>query len=168
MRKIVNINEKWAFSKEAAELPKEMPRNWYWVNLPHTWNAIDGQDGFNDYYRGTCYYAKIIHADELPKAQQYYLEINGANSSADVYVNGEKVGRHDGGYSTWRINITEKMTEETFIVIAVDNAKNDSVYPQVADFTFYGLPIIGILERSKPVALSLFTAFLHSVSNHSI
>lgn len=138
MREVININGKWAFSKEAAEIPQEMPKDWYWVNLPHTWNAIDGQDGFNDYYRGTCYYAKTIHAGELPKAQQYYLEINGANSSADVYLNGEKAGHHDGGYSTWRIDITEKLTEETLIVIAVDNSPNDSVYPQVADFTFYG------------------------------
>lgn len=138
MREVININGKWAFSKEAAEIPQEMPQNWYWVNLPHTWNAIDGQDGFNDYYRGTCYYAKTIRTGELPKAEQYYLEINGANSSADVYMNGEKAGHHDGGYSTWRIDITEKLTEETLIVIAVDNSPNDSVYPQVADFTFYG------------------------------
>lgn len=60
MREIIEWNEKWAFSKEAEQIPDQMPENWYWVNLPHTWNAIDGQDGGNDYYRGTCYYAKKI------------------------------------------------------------------------------------------------------------
>ena len=51
-----------------------MPQNWYWVNLPHTWNAIDGQDGGNDYYRGTCFYAKEVQKEELPEGEQYYLE----------------------------------------------------------------------------------------------
>ena len=58
MREVINFNTKWAFTKEATEVPKEMPEKWYWVTLPHSWNEIDGQDGGNDYYRGTCYYAK--------------------------------------------------------------------------------------------------------------
>ena len=138
MREIININEKWAFSKEASAVPATMPEKWYWVTLPHTWNAIDGQDGGNDYYRGTCYYAKEIEKAELPKAEQYYLEVRGANSSADVYVDGEKLAHHDGGYSTWRVNITDALKDTSLIVIAVDNSANQTVYPQNADFTFYG------------------------------
>lgn len=85
MRKILNLNTKWAFSKEADRVPEVMPDRWHWVNLPHCWNAIDGQDGGSDYYRGTCYYAKEISKHELPEGSRYYLEILGANSSADVY-----------------------------------------------------------------------------------
>ncbi len=59
-REVINFNTKWAFTKEATEVPKEMPEKWYWVTLPHSWNEIDGQDGGNDYYRGTCYYAKTV------------------------------------------------------------------------------------------------------------
>lgn len=150
MREIINIDSKWAFSKEAGQVPDRMPENWYWVNLPHTWNAIDGQDGNNDYYRGTCYYAKEIHKLDLPEAEQYYLELNGANSSADVYVNGEKLAHHDGGYSTWRVNITEKLTKDTLIVLAVDNSANETVYPQMADFTFYG----GLYRDVNVIAVS--------------
>lgn len=139
MRKIININQKWAFSKEACKVPESMPKNWYWVNLPHTWNAIDGQDGGNDYYRGTCYYAKEIMKSELPENDRYFLEILGANASADVYVNGKKLAHHDGGYSTWRTDLTDTLTEENnLLVLAVDNSVNDHVYPQNADFTFYG------------------------------
>ncbi len=138
MRQVINLNAKWAFSKEACAVPTEISSKWNFVNLPHTWNAIDGQDGGNDYYRGTGYYAKEITKSELPKNARYFLEINGANSSADVYVNGENVAHHDGGYSTWRVDVTEKLTEKTLLVIAVDNAPNDRVYPQMADFTFYG------------------------------
>lgn len=138
MRTILNFNTKWAFSKEATEVPSSMPTKWNLVNLPHSWNAIDGQDGGNDYYRGTCYYAKALEKAELPEADRYYLELCGANSSADVYVNGKHLAHHDGGYSTWRVNITDALAAENLFVITVDNAENTTVYPQMADFTFYG------------------------------
>ena len=138
MRKVLNINRKWAFSKQATTVPAEMPSNWCFVNLPHSWNAIDGQDGDNDYFRGTCYYVKSFKKFELPEAEKYYLEIKGANSSADVYLNGKVLAHHDGGYSTWRVDITNGLKDENLLVIAVDNAANDKVYPQMADFTFYG------------------------------
>ena len=138
MREVLNLNTKWAFSKEADQVPEVMPQRWYWVNLPHCWNAIDGQDGGSDYYRGTCYYAKEIEKSELPVNSQYYLEIRGANSSADVYVNGKKLAHHDGGYSTWRVNLTDSLEEKNLLAIAVDNSPNRKVYPQTADFTFYG------------------------------
>lgn len=138
MRQIINLNHKWAFSKESRELPKTFPKNWVFVNLPHTWNEIDGQDGGNDYYRGTCYYAKRILKSKLPEAERYYLEFCGANSSAQVYWNGECIGGHDGGYSTWRVELPKVLQEENLLVVAVDNSENETVYPQMADFTFYG------------------------------
>ena len=138
MRKVINLNRKWAFSKLATELPTEINNKWDFVNLPHCWNAIDGQDGDNDYFRGTAYYAKTIKKAELPEAEQYYLEIQGANSSADVYLNGKKLAHHDGGYSTWRVNLTDALDAINLLVIAVDNSANETVYPQMADFTFYG------------------------------
>jgi len=138
MRQILNLNTKWAFSKEATAVPASMPGNWHWVHLPHTWNAIDGQDGGGDYYRGTCYYAKTIDKIDLPEAERYFLEVNGANASASVYWNGKKVGYHAGGYSTWRIDVTDVMASSNFIVFQVDNSIVDNIYPQHADFTFYG------------------------------
>ncbi len=138
MRNIINFNRKWAFTKQANEIPTAMPADWNFVNLPHSWNAIDGQDGDNDYFRGTAYYAKAFNKMDLPEAQQYYLEIKGANSSADVYLNGKKLAHHDGGYSTWRVNLTDALEPANLLVISVDNSANDKVYPQMADFTFYG------------------------------
>ena len=139
MRTIVNLNHKWAFAKGVAEAPQQIDKLWNFVNLPHSWNAIDGQDGDSDYFRGTCCYAKELDRTELPKADRYYLEVRGANSSADVYVGGKHLAHHDGGYSTWRVDVTEALGEhKTLVAITVDNAPNDRVYPQVADFTFYG------------------------------
>ena len=138
MRTITNINRKWAFTKQTTEIPSAIDPKWDFVSLPHSWNALDGQDGGNDYYRGTAIYAKELDKEDLPEAERYYIEINGANSSADLYVNGKKYAHHDGGYSTWRCDITEQIGLKTMLVLAVDNAPNETVYPQMADFTFYG------------------------------
>ena len=138
MRQIISLNQTWAFTKEAQSLPTQILPEWETVNLPHTWNAVDGQDGGNDYYRGTCWYARALDKADLPEGQRYYLEIRGANSSADVYLNGEKLAHHDGGYSTWRVELTDHVQAQNLLAIAVDNAPNDRVYPQMADFTFYG------------------------------
>ena len=150
MRNIVSINSNWFFSKEATAVPEALCTDWEAVNVPHCWNAIDGQDGGNDYWRGTAYYAKSLTKADLPAADRYYLEINGANSSADVYLNGSHLAHHDGGYSTWRVDLTETLAEENLLVIAVDNAANDRVYPQMADFTFYG----GLYRNVNIIAVS--------------
>lgn len=136
-------NEGWQFSKTAKTKSGGESRgtegyeNWEKVDLPHTWNGTDGQDGGNDYYRSTCCYRKILKKQEV-EGEEVYLEFQGVNSSADLYVNGRRLAHHDGGYSTWRCNITEALQEENEICVLVDNSPNDHVYPQMADFTFYG------------------------------
>ena len=135
MRSIININENWLFVKDTSDITA---REGNTVNLPHTWNNEDGYDGGNDYFRGSCLYVKALSKADLPNTDLYYLEIKGANSSADVYVNGKNLAHHDGGYSTFRVNITDEVTDNTEIAIVVDNAYTDMVYPQMADFTFYG------------------------------
>ncbi len=135
VRNVLNLNKDWLFVKDSAEIgAKEGVR----VDLPHTWNSPDGYDGGNDYFRGSCLYVKTLNKAELPEADEYYLEFRGANSSADVYTNGKKLAHHEGGYSTWRVNLTAELTETTEIAVVVDNAANETVYPQMADFTFYG------------------------------
>ena len=138
MRQIVNLNADWLFSKETCDTPTTLPTGWEAVTLPHSWNAKDGQDGGNDYYRGACWYVKAVDKASLPAADRYYLELQGANSSADVYVSGKHLAHHDGGYSTWRVDVTDSLTGSDVLAIKVDNSANDTVYPQMADFTFYG------------------------------
>ena len=113
MRTIISLNAKWAFSKEADTLPTEINPRWNFVNLPHTWNGIDGQDGNSDYYRGIGTYAKCLSKRDLPDSPRYFLELNGANASADVYWNGAHLARHDGGYSTWRVDVSDAMGRRT-------------------------------------------------------
>ena len=137
MRNIVNVNGEWIFTKEKVENLAKLPEGEH-ISLPHSWNAIDGQDGGNDYFRGMGYYARALSKAALPVADEYYLEIKGANSSADVYLNGKKLAHHDGGYSTFRVELTDSLADENVLFITVDNSPNEEVYPQMADFTFYG------------------------------
>ena len=130
MRYITNINSDWEFSLHSDD-------NWEKVTLPHTWNNLDGQDGGNDYYRGKCTYRKTILKKDLPLGEEHYLEINGANLSSVVYLNGEKLKSHDGGYSTYRVRLKD-LRDENILEVTVDNSPSDRVYPQTADFTFYG------------------------------
>ena len=109
------------------------------MDLPHTWNARDGQDGGNDYWRGTCIYRTHFAAPQFNTAShQVWIQFDGVNASAHVVLNGSPVCNHDGGYSTFRANITELLRDENELTVEVDNSKNDHVYPQKADFTFYG------------------------------
>lgn len=129
-RDVRPLMEGWTFHK-----PGEKARP---VALPHTWNALDGQDGGNDYYRGTCRYERRIARSELPAGERVYLELLGANASADVTLNGTPLMHHDGGYSTWRVDLTDALQDDNVLTVDVDNGANERVYPQMADFTFYG------------------------------
>lgn len=109
------------------------------LDLPHTWNAKDGQDGGNDYWRGVCTYEKKFVKPEFhEEKEEVYLQFHGVNASARVLLNDKEICRHDGGYSTFRVNITKALRQENDLTVKVDNGVNTRVYPQKADFTFYG------------------------------
>ena len=106
------------------------------VNLPHTWNAFDGQDGGNDYWRGIGTY--VIDLPNPTQGKKQYIEFQGANHVATVYCNGRELGTHKGGFSTFRYDLTRAMKKEgNKLTVTVSNAPSD-IYPQNADFTFYG------------------------------
>ncbi|MBQ3045346.1 MAG: hypothetical protein IJD49_05310 [Clostridia bacterium] len=127
MRKITNINQGWTFIKDGAE------EN---INLPHTWNNLDGQGAAESYDRGRCVYEKTIPYFD----GRVYLEINGANTVAEVFINGIYIGSHENGYAMFRFEITDfiKKDAENTIRIIIDNSANEFLYPEMADFTFYG------------------------------
>ena len=130
MRKTTIINDNWLFRYHDGTETL--------LDLPHTWNAQDGQDGGGDYWRGTCVYEKDFPMPAHGEDERVYLQFNGVNASARVTLNGRVVMTHDGGYSTFRGDITPYLREHNHLVVDADNSKNDRVYPQKADFTFYG------------------------------
>lgn len=131
MRTIQKITEDWTF------IYHDNTRTV--LDLPHTWNAVDGQDGGNDYWRGTCCYEKKFKKPEFDAEKELvYLQFHGVNASARVILNGKEVCTHDGGYSTFRGDVTGLLEAENEMLVYVDNSVNTKVYPQKADFTFYG------------------------------
>lgn len=131
MRHIIELKNGWQFTNLDGQTSE--------VSIPHTWNAIDGQDGGDDYKRGTCTYTLALQKPEFDTdTQEVWIEFDGVNASAQVSLNGQEVCSHDGGYSTFRANLTDLLADENTLSVKVDNSKNDRVYPQMADFTFYG------------------------------
>ena len=125
MRNVIRINDGWLFTLDGKTET---------VNLPHTWNAFDGQDGTNGYLRTKATYSK-----ELPKSdKKTFLECRGVNSKAEVRVNNELVAVHEGGYSAFRVDISDYIRYGCRVDITADNSPDESVYPTMADFTFYG------------------------------
>jgi len=137
-RQVTPIPDGWAFAPD--ELPaaswEDVAAAGERITVPHTWNAVDGQTG-GEYRRGRATYARLVAADRPGVAT--WVEFEGVNSSAEVYLDGELLARHDGGYSTFRVDLTDRLREGArTLLVVVDNAANDHVYPQQADFTFYG------------------------------
>lgn len=138
MRNITQLKYNWTFVKDAPNALLAQDTAGEDIALPHTWNASDGQDGGNDYHRGTCYYVRRLKKPEMNSNDQVYLEFLGAAMTADVYLNGKKLSHHEGGFSTFRVNITDILKDDNILVVSVNNEDNTTVYPQKADFTFYG------------------------------
>ncbi len=130
MRRIIKLMEDWQFTYQGQK--KRL------IDLPHTWNAVDGQDGNNDYFRGTCYYEKRIPKPEYTDGERVYLQFHGVNASAKVIWNKAAILTHENGYATFRKDVTDLLQEQNELLVEADNGKNEKVYPQAADFTFYG------------------------------
>ncbi len=156
MRNIINLNANWKFVQKDVGLPAAFPEDWTSVDLPHTWNAIDGMDGNGSYDRGSYWYAKSFPTPKQPLAGgRVYVEVMAAGQQATVYVNGQKAAYHEGGYSIFRADVTDLCRDDgsdNLLVINCSNEYKDSVYPQSADFTFYGGLYRGVNLISVPDA----------------
>jgi beta-galactosidase len=121
-----------------AEQPGHDDSDWERVNLPHTWNGRDGEDG-GTYHRGAGWYRKRVQIVNSPD-RRVFLQFDGANLVTDVWVNGRAAGRHEGGYAAFRFDITGLVTpgEQAVVAVRVDNAPNQDVPPLQGDFTMFG------------------------------
>ncbi|MHB0753746.1 glycoside hydrolase family 2 TIM barrel-domain containing protein [Polaribacter sp. M15] len=142
VRHIETINDAWHFYKGKIDNPfsDDASRIWQKVTLPHSWNTQDILDDEDGYYRGEGWYKKTIKIPQIYDGQQVFLLFEGANQVTSLLVNGKAVGEnHIGGYTTFAKNITTALQEgDNEITIKVDNAHNDEIVPQSADFSFYG------------------------------
>ncbi|MDO4228689.1 MAG: glycoside hydrolase family 2 TIM barrel-domain containing protein [Capnocytophaga sp.] len=142
-RSKISFNSGWLFMKDSigdAITPNMATLNWQVVQLPHTWNDKDVlADGKRGYYRNIGWYKKNFRL-KPEENKQYYLQFEGANQVAEVFVNGKSAGKHIGGYSAFNIELTPFLNAsgEQYIAVKVDNSHNKDIPPLSADFTFFG------------------------------
>src|SRR5262245_20670335 len=127
-----NISKGWEFSDDQID--------WQKIDLPHTWNAKDGQDGGNNYRRGPGWYRKSLKIDKRDAGKSFFLRFEGAATVAEVYVNSERVGEHRGNFAAFCFDVTRfvKIGEENDITVRVDNTKREDIPPLSGDFTIFG------------------------------
>lgn len=145
------MNQDWKFhlgpcpQGETVELDDSA---WSGVSLPHTWNNVDGQDGCKngkninetDYFRGDGWYRRWICIASEERQKQFFLRFEGANTQAEVFVDGVRVGAHKGGYTAFCFDVTEQLSAggRHLIAVRVNNERAEDIAPLTADFTFYG------------------------------
>ncbi len=158
-RSVLSIDKDWRFLKltqrdgfsslnaESSELDDG---GWETVSLPHTWNAEDGaagsfekDEGGECYYRGLgAYRKKLFLPSEKYAGKRLFIEFEGANTVTELFVNGRFVGKHEGGFSAFRFDITEyiALDGENLIAVKVSNAPTDYIAPitDQGDFTKMG------------------------------
>jgi beta-galactosidase len=137
------INSDWKFSREnavGAERVEFIENGWENISLPHTWNARDGQDGGNDYYRGIGWYRKYLSLDSKYAGKTFFLRFDGVATVSNVYVNGKLAGSHKGNYGAFVLDISSlvKLNQKNVIAVQVSNAKDTTVAPLRGDFTIFG------------------------------
>ena len=130
------INDNWLFSIDEVKIEHIKNYDFITLDLPHTWNHLDGEDGNDDYKRTKATYVK--HFTCKKTNQRVFIEFEGANSISTVYLNGIFLGEHKGGYSRFRFELTNHLKEENELIVYVDNRHDEDVYPLTADFTFFG------------------------------
>lgn len=126
----------WYFFLGEVPIDHMKSQSFVSVEIPHTWNHLDGEDGEDDYKRLKCTYLKRFNHEKT--YDRVYLEFEGSNSITNVFLNGIYLGEHRGGYSKFRFEITSHLKEKNELIVYVDNRHDDTVYPLTADFTFFG------------------------------
>jgi beta-galactosidase len=141
-RRLVSLSPGWKFlagdDAHAGE-PAFDDGPWQAIDLPHTWNGLDGQDGGDNYRRGAGWYRRHVAVDASLGGKRLYLVFDGASLRADVYVNGVHLGSHTGGFARFVFDATAalKPGADNVVAVRVDNS-NLGIPPTSADFTVFG------------------------------
>ncbi len=143
VRQLSSLNSGWRFLRSDAanaQTPTFNDSAWSAVNVPHTWNAQDGQDGGSNYYRGIGWYRKHFTPSTALAGKKLWLQFDGVNTIAEVWVNGTRLGDHRGGFATFRFDASAalRLGQDNVVAVKVNNASNPDIAPISADFTFFG------------------------------
>lgn len=144
----VELDGNWSFGGKTLSADQAVAADhstWQNVTIPHTWNALDAEDGGGNYERTAYWYHKEFTLDAKFTGKRVYIEFLGANTKTDLYVNGTQVGpTHKGGYTTFRYDITDALISGSNVIdVRVDNTVDQEIAPISGDFNMYG----GIYRR---------------------
>ncbi len=135
-REVRSFNDKWEFKRgpfpdNPVKLINSWDNKWNEVMLPHTWNAKDMQEKHNAFYAGEACYRKTFYASEEMKDKRIFLRFEGVGQVAELYVNGEFIGNHKGGYSAFAFDIAPalKWGKDNEIMLLVDNSTRPDIIP---------------------------------------
>ncbi|AUS04893.1 glycoside hydrolase family 2 TIM barrel-domain containing protein [Pseudotamlana carrageenivorans] len=143
-----NFNEDWFFNRlEASEIltdfaqPDTDFQHWESVQLPHT-PKIE-PEVVNNQWQGICWYRKSFVLDDNMQSKKLYLKFEGAMNIAKVWVNGEKLLTHQGGYLPFVVDFTTvaKFKANNTVAVKLDNRDNPVTGPKplkILDFNTYG------------------------------
>ncbi len=140
----VVLDSNWRFIQQnvsGAQTNGFNDSTWTNVNLPHTWDIADGQDGpGTTYYRGIGWYRTHYTVSNGYAGRHFFLKFDGAFSDATVYINGNLLGEHQGGFAAFVFDVTPYVNVGADNVIAVElnNSFNANLPPLDADFTMWG------------------------------
>ncbi|MCW8850927.1 MAG: beta galactosidase jelly roll domain-containing protein, partial [Melioribacteraceae bacterium] len=104
--------------------------------VPGDWNSQKEKLLF---YEGTIWYKKSFDYD-LPTDKRLFIYFGAINYDAKVYINGEFIGHHEGGFTPFQFEITSKIKlKDNFVVVKVDNKRFKDAVPTVnTDWYNYG------------------------------
>lgn len=150
-RSTIDFSPDWRFIRQDVSNAQSKTFNdsgWGVVDLPHTWNAVDGADGdgtpntvtLGDYDRGVAWYRKTLTFSKAWDIRRIFVDIGAASIKGDLYVNGTYVGSHNNQASKWVEEITGLVSSKLTNVIAikVDNTKDTTIPGYQGDWTNFG------------------------------
>ncbi|WP_308755597.1 glycoside hydrolase family 2 TIM barrel-domain containing protein [uncultured Bacteroides sp.] len=106
------------------------------LNVPSDWNS---QTPELKYYEGSVWYARRLEVDRQ-QAERVFLYFGAANYRCNVYLNGKKLGSHEGGFTPFQFEITDEAREgDNFLAVEVNNTRTSDAIPALSfDWWNYG------------------------------
>lgn len=129
----INMDGKWLFVADSADLSKGLPANAQTVTVPHTYNVMPELED----YAGRAWYERQLPVTPTMKGRQLRLLFEAVYHDATVYVNGRRVGRHIGkGYTPFSFDITRYVDfdRENKLTVEVDNSYSTHNFPYKRKF----------------------------------
>lgn len=138
MTETQRLNSGWDFRR----IDDPATPSWGRVELPHSPFVAD-LDGRQHWF-GLCEYRRRVRVESSGTAARATLYVGAAMHTAVVLVDGRQVGRHEGGYLPFEVELTEALADgsEHELLLRLDNRDNADVPPGKAfaelDFCWYG------------------------------